>query len=92
MIVATAHVRVDGQPLGLSLYGEVVDLQILQGLVFQGKARACHRLPKIVIYNHAPGTVVQLYSSTACCIDLVEECAIGLGNVFYQGNSALNYF
>lgn len=36
MIIATAYVGVDGQPLRFALDGKIVHLQILQGFLLKG--------------------------------------------------------
>ncbi len=82
MIVATAHVSVDGQSLWLALDGEIVYLQILQCLVLQCKTATCHRLPEVIIYDHTPCAVIELHGATSSLVYLLEEGAVSLGDVF----------
>ena len=84
MIVATTYMGVDGQSLKLALDGEVVHLEILQRLMLQCEAIAQHRLPIVIIHDHAPSTVVELHGATTCCINLLKEGAISLGDILDQ--------
>ena len=84
MIIASAYVGIDSQPLRLAFDGKVVHLQILQGFLFKGEAVAHLCFPVITIHNHSPGAIIELDSAATGCINLLEEGAISLGYVFNQ--------
>ena len=84
MIIATAYVGVDGQPLRFALDGKVVHLQILQGFLLKGETCAHLSLPVIAIHNHSPGAVIQLDGTATGCINLLEEGAVSLSNILNQ--------
>ena len=84
MIIATAYVGVDGQPLRFALDGKIVHLQILQGFLLKGETCAHLSRPVIAIHNHSPGAVIQLDGTATGCINLLEEGAVSLGNILNQ--------
>ena len=81
MVVATADVSVYGKAFGFALNGKIVHVEILQGLVFKGEACACHRLPEVVVNDHSPCAVVELYGVATGSVNFTEEGAVSFGYV-----------
>ena len=84
MVVATADVSVYGKAFGFALNGKIVHGEILHGLVFKGEACACHRFPEVVINNHSPCAVVELYGVASGGVNLAEEGAVSFSDVMNE--------
>ena len=72
---------VNGEAFGLVLNGKIVYCEILQSLMLKSEAFACHRLPEVVVNDHAPCAVIELYGVASGGVDLAEESAVSFCDV-----------
>ena len=49
--------------------------------MFKGEACACHRLPEVVVNDHSPCAVVELYGVATGSVNFTEEGAVSFGYV-----------
>ena len=84
MVVAPADMGGENDVGRSAFECEVVYLQVFLRLGLQGGVAALARLPVILVDDHSPCTVVELYVAAACSVEVGYYLPVSLGDVVQE--------